>query len=140
MSTFIVFLYLQNRYLLDISCTYLLNRAGKRHDTSHLFLQMIQGNYLKSFAVDVILSCFKLAMFFLAKIEVKIWLLKSSFALNSSHIDALCTLLNLEFPKLKLSKVQFVYILFCFRNTQYKFLHSFTDRKVKNIETMRNFN
>merc|ERR1712109_90266 len=54
-------LYLQNRYLLDISCTYLLNRAGKRHDTSHLFLQMIQGNYLKSFAVDVILSCFKLS-------------------------------------------------------------------------------
>ena len=140
MSTFIVFLYLQNRYLLDISCTYLLNRAGKRHDTSHLFLQIIQGNYLKSFAVDVILSCFKLSNVFLAKIEVKIWLLKSSFALNSAHIDALCTLLNLEFPKLKLSKVQFVYILFCFRNTQYKFLHSFTDRKVKNIETMRNFN
>ena len=64
MSTFIVFLYLQNRYLLDISCTYLLNRAGKRHDTSHLFLQ---GNYLKSFAVDVILSCFKLSNAFFSK-------------------------------------------------------------------------
>merc|ERR1712107_584997 len=122
MSTFIVFLYLQNRYLLDISCTYLLNRPGKRHDTSHLFLQMIQGNYLKAFAVDVILSCFKVSNVFLAKIDVEIWLLKSSFVLNSSYIDALCTLLNLEFPILKLSKVQFVYILFCFRNTQYKFL------------------
>ena len=62
---------------------------------------------------------------------MKIWLLKSSFALNSSHIDTLCTLLNLEFPKLKLSKVQFVYILFCFRNTQYKFLHILRIRKLK---------
>ena len=62
---------------------------------------------------------------------MKIWLLKSSFALNSSHIDTLCTLLNLEFPKLKLSKVQFVYILFCFRNTQYKFLHILRIGKLK---------
>ena len=42
----------------------LLNRFGKQNDTSHLFLQMIQANYLKSFALNVILSCFKLSNVF----------------------------------------------------------------------------
>ena len=140
MSTFIVFLYLQNRYLLDISCTYLLNRAAKRHDTSHLFLQIKQGNYLKSFAVDAILSCFKLSNVFLSKNRSENLASKKQFRTEFISYRHIVHSFESGIPQTEIVKSTICLHPILFSKYTVQIPSYFTDKKVKNIKTMRNFN
>ena len=140
MSTFIVFLYLQNRYLLDISCTYLLNRAAKRHDTSHLFLQIKQGNYLKSFAVDAILSCSKLSNVFLSKNRSENLASKKQFHTEFISYRRIVHSFESGIPQTEIVKSTICLHPILFSKYTVQIPSYFTDRKVKNIETMRSFN
>ena len=117
----------------------LLNRFGKQNDTSHLFLQMIQANYPKSFALNVILSCFKLSNVF-SKNRSENLASKMQFHIEFISYRRIALSSESGIPKTEIVKSTICLHPILFSKYTVQIPSYFTDRKVKNIETMRSFN